>query len=258
MKVTVIVPIYRSQLPHEEQAALKNNAARLKAYPMVLLAPEGLDIGAVEQIVPTARVVRVSDEWLGRKNGIAGYNAMMLSEAFYRLFAQSEYILICHTDAWIFRDDLAAWCDKGYDCVAAPWVRRKIYDLPLVKQYMNLRLRFAQRTGKPSRQKLYGRIGNGGLTLRHTAHFAEACRLYKTEIQRHLAAHHHLFNEDVFWATVPEGFRYPTWEEALDFSFDTNPAYCYKMQGNRLPMGCHSWNKKRMWKFWKRFIPVEL
>ena len=81
-------------------------------------------------------VREVSDEWLGRKNGIAGYNRMMLSAGFYELFRDYEYLLICHTDAWIFRDELADWCRRGYDCVAAPWVRRKVYDLPILKQYL--------------------------------------------------------------------------------------------------------------------------
>lgn len=67
----------------------------------------------------------MSDEWLGHKNGIAGYNRMMLSAGFYSCSAITNISLICHTDAWIFRDELADWCRRGYDCVAAPWVRRK-------------------------------------------------------------------------------------------------------------------------------------
>ena len=55
---------------------------------------------------------------------------------------------------------------QGYDCVAAPWVRRKVYDLPILKQYMRWRLRRAERAGRMIRQSLYGKIGNGGLSLR--------------------------------------------------------------------------------------------
>lgn len=54
----------------------------------------------------------VSDTWLGVRNGIAGYNQMMLSREFYQLFNDTEYLLICHTDAWIFRDELEDWCKK--------------------------------------------------------------------------------------------------------------------------------------------------
>ena len=59
-----------------------------------------------------------------------------------------------------------------------------------------------------------------------------------------------------FWALVPDVFRYPDWKEALGFSFDTNPAYCWRLTGGRLPMGCHSWSKPRMYRFWRRIIPA--
>lgn len=64
---------------------------------------------------------------------------MMMSEAFYQLFSDCEYILICHTDAWIFRDDLSAWCQKGYDLIAAPWPTRPRYRHFPMKQFIQLK-----------------------------------------------------------------------------------------------------------------------
>ena len=58
-------------------------------------------------------------------------------------------------------------------------------------------------------------------------------------------------------STVPDEFRYPTPDEALRFAFDTNPAYCYRLTGKHLPMGCHSWSKPRMRRFWDGIIPDE-
>ena len=112
---------------------MRHNRQMLAKWPHVIIAPEDLELEGMEQICPDTEIVRVSDEWLGRRNGIAGYNKMMFSEEGY------DYILICHNDAWIFRDELEEWCNKGYDCVAAPWVRRAVYDLPIIKQYMALR-----------------------------------------------------------------------------------------------------------------------
>ncbi len=254
MKINVIIPIYRTVLPDEEAQALINNTRQLSKWDITLLCPEGLDISSVERLVPTAAVVRVTDEWLGRKNGIQGYNRMMLSEEFYRLFEAWDYLLICHTDAWIFRDELDKWCATGYDCVAAPWVKRAVYNLPLVKQYMCLRRTWAKRTGTATRQILYDRIGNGGLSLRKVSSFIRICREKRATIERYIATPHHLYNEDVFWATVPADFHYPTTDEALKFAFDTNPSYCYRLTGKQLPMGCHSWNKKKMWRFWQSYI----
>ncbi len=254
MKLNVIIPIYRPRLPENEAQALLNNTRRLSQWDITLLCPEGLDISAVSRLVPTAAVVRVSDEWLGSRNGIQGYNRMMLSEEFYRLFEAWDYVLVCHTDAWIFRDELEKWCVAGYDCVAAPWVRRAVYDLPVVRQYMSLRRAWAERKGIATRQRLYDRIGNGGLSLRKVSSFLRVCREEQATIDRYIAARHHLYNEDVFWATVPGSFRYPTTAEALKFAFDTNPSYCFRLTDNTLPMGCHSWNKKKMWRFWQSHI----
>ena len=108
--------------------------------------------------------------------------------------------------------------------------------------------------GLKCRADLYGRIGNGGLSLRRVASFKEGCLRYAETIEKYLKGGSHLYNEDVFWATIPQDFRYPDWREALEFAFDTNPAYCYRLMGKHLPMGCHSWTKPKMWRFWKNFI----
>ena len=132
--VRVVVPVYRELTPDEE-SSLRNNVRVLAAWPFTVLHPRGVTPPACcRELGVETRAV--GDEWLGRRNGIAGYNRMMLSEEFYASFPDTEYILICHTDAWIFRDELGDWCRRGYDCVAAPWLRRPLYDLPLVKQYM--------------------------------------------------------------------------------------------------------------------------
>ncbi len=252
--VRVVVPVYRELTPDEE-ASLRNNVRTLAAWPFTVLHPEGVCPPAccAELHLETRAV---GDEWLGRRNGIAGYNRMMLSEAFYAMFADAEYVLICHTDAWIFRDELAEWCRRGYDCVAAPWLRRPLYDLPLVKQYMRWREWAKGRRGELSRQVLYGRVGNGGLSLRRVEAFRQACAAYRAEAETYLANPHHLHNEDVFWATVPRGFRYPAPDEALRFSVDTHPAYALRRLGGALPFGCHSWTKRRMRRAWRGIIPA--
>jgi len=254
VSIQVLVPIYRPIPTGQERASLQQTLRVLHRYPVVMLHPEGMDTSFYAENFPALQRRAVSSEWLG-KNGIAGYNRMMMSRAFYDLFAGTEYILVCHPDAWIFRDELEAWCRKGYDCVAAPWIRRPIYEWPLVKHYLAWKRWRAERRGETTRQILYGRIGNGGLSLRRVEAFREACDRYAAVADRYLAERHHLFNEDVFWAVVPQEFRYPAVDEALSFAFDTHPAYCYRRCGKRLPFGCHSWTKPRMWRFWRRIIP---
>ncbi|MFR5941126.1 MAG: DUF5672 family protein [Parabacteroides merdae] len=49
-----------------------------------------------------------------------------------------------------------------------------------------------------------------------------------------------------FWATEANGFTYPKVKEAIRFSFDKYPGYCYKLNNRQLPFGCHSWYKRKM------------
>ena len=67
---------------------MRHNREVLGAWPHAIVAPEDLDLEGIEQICPATEIIRVSDEWLGRRNGIAGYNKMMLSEKFYRMFEE--------------------------------------------------------------------------------------------------------------------------------------------------------------------------
>lgn len=138
VSVKVVIPVYR-KLNEMESIALSNNIRVLSGYPVVFVKPEGLDISQVTDAYPEAMVAEVTTDWIGTKRGIAGYNEMMMSEDFYSMFSDAEYILVCHTDAWIFRDELLGWCGTGYDVVAAPWPTRPRYKRFPFKQIIRLK-----------------------------------------------------------------------------------------------------------------------
>ncbi|MBR5885367.1 MAG: hypothetical protein IKY93_01800 [Alistipes sp.] len=253
IKVKVVVPIYKKRLGDRELRSFLNNAEVLARYPMVPLAPEGLDISATTQLAPQAEVMRVSKNWLGEK-GIAGYNDMMMSKSFYQLFEDCDYILICQTDAWIFRDELEQWCDGGYDYVGAPWPKRRRYSMPVISQYLWLRRKLFRRNGRLLRQDYFKRVGNGGLSLRKIESFIAVCDKYNERIEYFKQQKDSKYNEDWFWALIPTEFRYPTFEKALGFSFDSNPRTCYHLSKHKLPFGCHGWFKKRHIEFWAPII----
>ncbi|WP_314382258.1 DUF5672 family protein [Segatella buccae] len=252
--VLIIIPVYRPELKSYEAAALANNLEKLAGYPAVFLKPAGLDLGALRIQYPQVGEAEVSPQWLGTARGIAGYNEMMMSADFYSLFNDYEYILICHVDAWVFRDELDDWCRRGYDHVAAPWPTRKRYTRFPLKQYLWLKLRL-----KPAHKilhcQMFGRIGNGGFSLRRVSVFRDACLKYADEIARFNAQEHVLYNEDLFWALIPQELRLPTVPEALKFSFDLKPRLCYEQNGRQLPMACHGFNKPMRADFWRQFLP---
>lgn len=252
-RVKIIIPIYRETLKPEETEALDNNMRQLSRRTTVLLKPRGLDISWIERKYPQAEVKEVSEEWLGRKNGIAGYNAMMMSADFYRMFSDCEFILVCHTDAWIFRDDLDIWMDRSIDHVAAPWITWPLYSHFPFKQLTSLRRRMVS-SQKMLRSDTYGHVGNGGLSLRRVAAFIKACETHADKAKMFIEARNSMHNEDVFFALVATELRTPSANEAMTFAFDVKPAACYKKLGRCLPMGCHGYRHRSRWGFWKRFI----
>lgn len=258
-KVKIIIPLYREALPDFELKVLRNTLKVLEMYETVFIVPESLSLDGLKTQfeIEKYQIIRLSEDWLGRKNGIAGYNKMMMSKDFYMHFIDVEYILICHTDAYIFRDELDYWCDQNYDYTAAPWPKRNVYNMPFIKQYLQLRYKLMKKNGTVLRQDLFNRVGNGGLSLRNVNSFILACDKYKEEIDFFCSKRHHLYNEDVFWAIIPTEFRYPSVRKALNFSFDVKPEYCYLLSGNKIPFGCHGITQPRIYKFWENIIKLQ-
>lgn len=255
-KVKVVIPVYKSALKKNEQKSLDNTMKKLSRYPIVFLVNNQVEIAPYLDKYPQATVLTVSDDWLGTRRGIQGYNEMMMSKEFYELFSDTEYILICHLDAWIFRDELEQWCDAGYDLVAAPWPNRPIYRYFPIKQFISIRNRVAS-PEKTERARMRGRIGNGGLCLRCVQTFRDICVEYADVIQEYISRgpRKKLCNEDVFFAFEVKNLKVPSAEEAFNFSYDCKPHICYKLNHKRVPMGCHGYSHKSRVKFWSRFIP---
>ena len=253
--VKVVIPIYRN-LNDEETASLNNTMEIFGQHPIAFLLPESYKADHLLSKYPKVEAIRVSDKWLGTQCGIAGYNNMMKQKSFFSLFSSCEYILICHTDAWIFRDELTSWCQLNYDVVAAPWPMRKKYGYFPLKQILRLRRLLTPKT-RLMHQDKYNRIGNGGLSLRRIDSFMKACDDYQQEAAFFDTFTDVHYGEDMFWALVPKNFRYPSANEALKFYFDSNPWLCYQLANKQMPMGCHGFNHKDKRAFWKNIIPVK-
>lgn len=255
-EVAVVVPIYRDHLDACEEISLRSIVKVLGGYPLVFVKPQSLRLAEVGEMFPQLREENFADAYF---TNIHAYNTLMLSPEFYERFSGYTYILIAQLDAFIFRDELHQWCAKGYDYVGAPWIVRNIYSHPFMRLCSKIKRSYCELTGKPNSQITGNRVGNGGLSLRKVESHLRATRKLKGLVEEYLSHEkHHLFNEDVFFAVEPcrhgIDFKYPDYMEALQFSFDTHPAYCFKLTGGNLPFGCHGWNKKRMIKFWKPII----
>ncbi len=208
----VVIPYYHSNLSEFEQISFQNCLNVLKNYPIILVVPAGMPA----ENYPLAAgllYVQVPDVWL---DSVASYNRMMLSEEFYQRFIQYEYILIFQLDAFVFSDSLDAFIGSGYDYIGAPWLK----GWPYLK---NL-------------EKGVWHVGNGGFSLRKVSSFLNVLR----EQQVNWKEGH----EDLFWASRDsEEFHVAPMEIALAFAFEQDVRQCFAMNHNRLPFGCHAWEK---------------
>ena len=248
--VEVVIPIYKKDISILEMKSLQQVYKILNKHTLTVIKPTSLDLSELLNDFPLLKVRSFEDSFF---NGISGYNKLMLSETFYSCFFQTKYILIYQLDAYVFKDELLCWCDKGYDYVGAPWLKKPIYNAPIISSIKKLLYICQKSKGKMSKQELYNKIGNGGFSLRKVDSHYEAIMKHQEQIHTFLNNKGHLYNEDVFWATVPR-FRYPKATEALEFAFDKYPSLCYKLNNKKFPFGCHGWYKRKMKSFWKSYI----
>ena len=80
--------------------------------------PTGLDVSAYRRITPALEVDIVPSHWFAN---VRAYNRLKILPFLYRRYSGYEYMLTCELDAFVFKDELEYWCEKGWDYIGAPW-----------------------------------------------------------------------------------------------------------------------------------------
>lgn len=271
MNIAVVIPIYKN--PDEwEMISLRRCCEVLGDYHAILVAPESFDIENYTSLWDSFGLKLYEERFDDRYfANIAGYNQLLLSKEFYARFQTYEYILIYQPDAYVFRDELKDWCNKGYDYIGAPLIG-KFEE----KEYY---------VGMPMR------VGNGGFSLRKVQAFlnyfdgkkhvftsqqiVSRISFWKKPYTRifvwllmmlgwknkplSVAANWN-YNEDDFWSGVLDDSNYalskPSPREALFFALERFPKELYAII-QRLPLGCHAWRKYEYESFWSEVIGNE-
>jgi Protein of unknown function (DUF5672) len=233
--VVVVIPIYKPLPTPNETLSLQQTAKILGHYPIVIICPYDLDISYYKTILPTATIQPFDAVYFINKEG---YNRLMLSPIFYKNFLAYKYTLICQPDVYVFRDDVAMWCDKNFDYIGAPWIS-------------SVRVTFQRNPMIDFSKWLLNKVGNGGFSLRKTKKHYYYSLLFQPLIRLLIR------NEDIFWSFVlgvilPILTR-PTVKEALHFAFELAPRQAYQLNGYQLPMAVHGWERHDP-EFWSEFI----
>lgn len=256
--VAIVIPVYKEfdRLTKNEFLSLTKALHTFSESDIYIIGPISLNVKSYEDFFNSnnrkLRFKQFNDNFF---KSLEGYNRLCISSVFYKVFLKYEFLLIYQTDAFVFRDNLNLWCSKGIDYIGAPWVD----GWTEVKQPLS-----------------FIGVGNGGFSLRKVASFY---RVACNRPFRLLFRLHHIYHtlrtrlgvpsrwvgvppyqEDQYWGQyVPKLFKWfkvaPP-EQALQFSFEVGAAELYRINGNRLPMGCHAWEKYEP-EFWKQFIPFK-
>ncbi|QKJ31420.1 hypothetical protein HQ865_17160 [Mucilaginibacter mali] len=250
-QVAVIIPFYKDSLSDYEKIALQQCRRILPTHDIIAVKPQSLNANPAAQYVEFTDVLSFDDSYF---NGLAGYNSLMMSAGFYGRFADYEYILIYQMDAFVFKDELAYWCDEGYDYIGAPWITKTYHKSPPGLALLAVQRFFAKLTGSKSTKYLFeNKVGNGGFSLRQVQRFHDLCISMKPTIDHYLSQSGHLYNEDVFWSFEParqhQKFKVPDRDTALRFAFEVPLKSALNAPAAQLPFGCHDWD--RYADFWR-------
>jgi len=256
----IIIPVYKDKINRYEELSFRQCLKVLGNYKIHLLTHKNLDLSVYDKIAKEYKIqidiVFFSESFF---SGIAGYNELMKSKAFYKSFDSFEYILIYQLDAFVFRDELEYWCKQGYDYIGAPWITNKNGELL---------------------ERKYWKVGNGGLSLRKVSYCIKVLSwkgpvlsftYYKKlkYLPYMLGWQNNIdyfkksrLNEDGLFSDIltPSYIcpNIPTPEIASKFAFENPPSYMYQMCDRQLPFGCHAFLKYEYESFWKFFIEANI
>lgn len=251
----VVIPVYKEFFGELEEKSFLQCCKVLKDYEIVIVHPEGLNCSYLKEKQDGLIFKSFSRHFFAT---IGGYNELLLSTVFYESFLDSEYILIYQLDAFVFRDDLSKWCEKGYDYIGAPWIATSTDSFGM--NIFNKVARLFRSKKKNAREQTFFKVGNGGFSLRRVSSHYEIVKNQQhfisnllTEKEKKIFA-----IEDVFWSLKAiefnPNFKIPDYKEAVYFAIDRKPDLAMKLTNNELPFGCHAINKPKVIDFWKPII----
>ena len=268
----VVTPVVRYPLSAEEEISLRHLREFLGRFDRYVIGQQQL---ATE--LSDFSLCRFPDRYFSDR---FGYNRLLLKKEFYEAFAKYEYILIYQLDCLVFADNLEDWCGKNWDYVGAPWLTdtedvqkgfsavgngglslrrvrsalavlnsKQLADDPELlgrnpgwSRFIHERLAWA-----PELQRMLVR----GKSLLHRYGFHNNVRSFARQLADSK------YHEDYFWAfhasKFLKEFHIPAPQDALNFSFEMAPRYCFEMNSGRLPFGCHAWSKYDK-EFWEPFL----
>jgi len=280
----IVVPVYSEKPTASEEASFVQLLRVLGNHQIRIVTHRKLDTKRYSELANANGFILQYEYFEANYfESVNSYNQLCLSTEFYSRFTYYDFMLIYQLDAWVFRDELDYWCQKGFDYIGAPlfWcisannfstdvfgvgnggfsLRRIQYCLNLINHkrcgsyyrkgyffwyYKNIckyNVRF---------HSVLKRIAAMGFSLVQELGYHNT---YKYIIKKTTVGEDQLFGISSGWI---KGFASPNvapLEEAVKFAFDTHPSMLFEYNNNNLPFGCHAYEKWEYDSFWKKYIP---
>lgn len=267
MSVVTVTPIYKTSLSSYEQAALMQLVKLVPEYPHVFIAPEGMDVGYYRAHFGKDFMFEFFDANYFKSPQT--YNALLRSIKFFERFKKFSNLLMYHTDAWIFRNDLLRWAKKGYAYIGAPMYEYNgtmeggqyictgqggfsMHHIPSAIKVLKSNVAVYSMSDLKKWYCQYNWKGK----LRYGYYFLISC-LGKNRSSK--SGNNGIkVNEDVWWGKYVAGafdwYSVPDEAEAAQFSMEFNCEKLLKQNKGQLPMGTHQWFKPLFKDFWGSYI----
>ena len=276
-KACVVIPIYKAAIDENEKKSLKQALKIFRNYPIIFSHPKKLDLTKFHEAC--LGFSNCSFKSFADENflSVETYSALLCQKSFYQKFSEFEFMLIYQLDAYVFADELEVWCSKGLDYVGAPWFKKfdtsgkeaeflpfagnggfSLRNIRTILRVMDRNLSFKEAfkfkkllkkyRAKPFIRIIFG-IGFFAKLLTKNTKFSDFIE--------YCLKHSDFTFEDFFFAQIAHEmfseFRSARFDEAIPFSFEVGSERLFKINGNKLPFGCHAWQKYSP-EFWSKFI----
>jgi hypothetical protein len=265
--VAIVTPLHRFPLTPDEEMSIRHLRQYLGRFDRYIIGPRTLPSEFAD--FQLRRFPRRFFE------SVQSYSKLLVTKDFYRAFADYEYILIYQPDCLVFSSDLEGWCRAGWDYVGAPWFKDFGSDLAgglwavgnggLSLRKVSTALDVLTATGRlvddpkerGSRTERFASMPQLRRLLVWVRTLLLRCGYHNNIRWLMREFHRRPYNEDCFWAfqarkLVPR-FKIPTPQQAVAFSFEMAPRFCYQQNSGQLPFGCHAWPKYDR-EFWEPFL----
>jgi hypothetical protein len=266
--VAIVTPLYRFPLTPDEEISIRHLRQHLGRFDRYVIGPKKLPSDFAD--FQLKRFPRRFFE------SIHSYSKLLVAKEFYRAFVDYEYILIYQTDCLVFSSDLENWCHNGWDYVGAPWFKdfgsdpsgglwavgngglslRKVSTALAVLTSTQWRMHDPkERASQTQRFRSVPQLRRHLVSLRTFLFrfgYHNNLRWWLMQEFKNFSYH-----EDSFWSfqarKIVSAFNIPTPEQAVAFSFEMAPRFCFQQNSRQLPFGCHAWPKYDR-EFWAPYL----